>query len=159
MYVWQIRRPGVQMKSLYDVFRAIQADEADHVKTMQACLDPEANLRSPSMEKKILTGVALLGVVSLILSSGGGGEFTDLATSDSLVDSSAIAGGDASATALVEAALAGASGMAQQLAQDEEEGGLLGLGTDLVEGGAILEVMRTVFASAVQALARFFPFL
>ena len=154
----QIRRPGVQMQSLYDVFRAIQADEADHVKTMQACLDPEANLRSPSMEKKILTGIALLGVVSLVLSSGSGIS-TDLATSDSLVDSSAITAGDASATALVDAALAGAAGVAQKLVQDEEEGGLLGVGTDLVEGGAVAEVIRRGFVSAVEALARFLPFL
>jgi len=46
------------MTSLYDVFFAICGDEGDHVGTMQACLDPNIVVASPSMERKGLIGLA-----------------------------------------------------------------------------------------------------
>jgi hypothetical protein len=58
------------MRSLYDVFKAIQADEVDHVATMEACLDPNVALLSPSLERRFLTGFSLLTAVSLALSVG-----------------------------------------------------------------------------------------
>jgi len=64
----QIRRPGENLKSLYDVFEAIREDEGDHVKTMQACLDPSENLRAPSLEKKALTGAGILYLLTSFLS-------------------------------------------------------------------------------------------
>jgi len=66
----EVRKPGSKMRSLYDVFCAIQCDEADHVCTMKACLDPEVSVLSPSLEKKLLTGVALGATVGYFLSTG-----------------------------------------------------------------------------------------
>ena len=56
------------MKSLYDVFKAIRADETDHVSTMQACLDEHSVLVSPSLEKKVLVGAGIVAVAATILS-------------------------------------------------------------------------------------------
>ena len=98
------------MTSLYDVFSAIKADEADHVSTMESCLDPNVSVRSPSIERRILTGVALASVAQLIAASGGG-----LSTSTDLVaDETAIQA--LSSTNAVEAAVAGAAAAASQLA-------------------------------------------
>jgi hypothetical protein len=57
------------MSSLYDVFCAVRDDEGDHVGTMHACLDPESILRSPSLEKKVLAGLALAAAVGFYLST------------------------------------------------------------------------------------------
>lgn len=55
----EIRRPGKNMMSLYDVFTAIRDDEGDHVSTMNQCLDPSAAVRSASLEQRLLFGSAL----------------------------------------------------------------------------------------------------
>lgn len=68
----QIRRPGLSMTTLHDVFMAIQADEGDHVIAMDACLDPNVPIVSPSIEKRFLTGAALATVVAAIAGSGQG---------------------------------------------------------------------------------------
>jgi hypothetical protein len=68
--LFQIRRPGQDMKNLYDVFRAIRADEADHVSTMKACLDDNVLLISPSLEKKVLIGTGIVSAAAALLSSG-----------------------------------------------------------------------------------------
>lgn len=65
-----IRKPGENMKSLYDVFSAIRMDEGDHVGTMKACLDPNIAVNSPSMERRILTGVAFAASVGYLLGVG-----------------------------------------------------------------------------------------
>jgi len=65
-----IRKPGTSMKSLYDVFMAIRADEGDHVGTMKACLDPNIAVMSPSLETRFLTGVALSTMIGYFLSTG-----------------------------------------------------------------------------------------
>jgi len=72
-FPYKIRRPGDNLRSLYDVFQAIREDEGDHVKTMQACLDPSANLRAPSLEKKALTGAGLIYLLASYLTVGGEG--------------------------------------------------------------------------------------
>jgi hypothetical protein len=64
-----IRRPGTNMKSLYDTFVAIRADEGDHVSTMNACLDPSVSMRSPSLERKILYGAALVALAATVLTT------------------------------------------------------------------------------------------
>lgn len=111
------------MKSLYDVFKAIQADEGDHVSTMQACLDPKVALVSPSIEKRILTGIGLLATVGLVL-SGTGTSPTDVA-----VDGTTLAEGTTSITTVAEAVVAGAATIASQM-MDVVSGG-----TTIIEGG------------------------
>ena len=64
-----IRRPGANMKSLYDTFVAIRADEGDHVSTMHACLDPEVSMRSPSLERRILYGAALVSLAATVVAT------------------------------------------------------------------------------------------
>jgi hypothetical protein len=61
-----VRKPGTNMKSLYDVFTAIRNDEGDHVNTMQSCLDPSAPTLSSGLESRVLTGVALAAATSYL---------------------------------------------------------------------------------------------
>jgi len=69
-----IRRPGFNMKSLYDVFDAIQSDEGDHVKTMKACLDDKTVVLSPSLENRVLIGISLTALTGYVATTG---EFYD----------------------------------------------------------------------------------
>lgn len=69
------RLPGDKMKSLYDVFTAIKADEGDHVSTMKACLDPEVAVQSPSTEKRLLVGGAFVAAISYMVTTGDFAEF------------------------------------------------------------------------------------
>uniref|UniRef100_A0A7S4MGU0 Ubiquinol oxidase n=1 Tax=Odontella aurita TaxID=265563 RepID=A0A7S4MGU0_9STRA len=66
----EVRKPGENMKSLYDVFSAIREDEGDHVGTMKACLDPNVAVNSPAMERRFLTGVAFVASVGYLLGAG-----------------------------------------------------------------------------------------
>ncbi|KAL7549668.1 hypothetical protein ACHAWF_016965, partial [Thalassiosira exigua] len=66
-----VRRPGTDMRSLYDVFVAIRNDEGDHVQTMESCLDPDVATLSPGLEGRVLTGVALAAGANLLLGGGG----------------------------------------------------------------------------------------
>ena len=130
----EVRRPRVT--NLHDVFAAIQADEGDHVRAMQACLDPEASVRSISMERKFLLGVVLAAVASVALAAG-----------DPMVD----VGVDGTA---VEALLAGAAG---QLLQDGEEGAAVEVSSGaplLVEGAR--RALTAALENLVKALAAFF---
>eukprot|EP00804_Cyclotella_cryptica_P030582 CCRYP_020013-RB/>CCRYP_020013-RB protein AED:0.15 eAED:0.15 QI:0/-1/0/1/-1/1/1/0/512 len=58
-----IRKPGINLRSLYDIFVAIRDDEGDHVSTMKSCLDPKEATLSPALESRVLTGVALAASV------------------------------------------------------------------------------------------------
>jgi len=82
-----VRKPGKNMRSLYDVFVAIRTDEGDHVHTMTSCLDPKVAVLSPGLENRVLTGVALAAGASVFV--GGGGLDT---VSESLTGLSAIEG-------------------------------------------------------------------
>lgn len=62
-----VRRPGLEMKTLYDVFVAIRNDEGDHVSTMNSCLDPKEVTLSPALESRVLTGVALASTAGYFL--------------------------------------------------------------------------------------------
>jgi hypothetical protein len=62
----RVRKSGMSMKSLYDVFVAIRNDEGDHVNTMQSCLDPTAPTLSQGLESRVLTGVALTAAASYL---------------------------------------------------------------------------------------------
>lgn len=61
-----VRKSGMSMTSLYDVFVAIRNDEGDHVNTMQSCLDPTAPTLSQGLESRVLTGVALTATASYL---------------------------------------------------------------------------------------------
>ena len=61
-----VRKPGTDLRSLYDVFVAIRNDESDHVHTMTSCLDPSVAVLSPALESRVLTGVALAAGASLL---------------------------------------------------------------------------------------------
>jgi hypothetical protein len=135
------------MNSLYDVFCAIRADEGDHVSTMQACLDPEATLRSPSLEKRVLAGVALAAAVGFLLSTG---DMVDITGDATLEDGFA-------ATGVVESVVAGVSNFAQQIASDEQEGNMVGLSADAMEAGkagAFMGVVRQGVMKVALEIAR-----
>ena len=123
------------MRSLYDVFSAIRADEADHVNTMQACLDPQANVRTPSLERKVLTGVAFVAVVSALASTG------DIGT---VVDVDTAAENAASVDAMIDAATAGAALAGGAMAENEE-----------IASVAFVEVTRRGIVQFLETLARF----
>jgi len=118
--VSEVRMPGEQMRTLHDVFSAIREDEGDHVGTMKACLNPQVAFASPSLEKKILVGVALAATVGYLVSTG---VVADIDQIEEMVDSSAngfVEGAvdDATATAidtLLGAMFAGASSMSSGL--------------------------------------------
>ena len=99
------------MSSLYDVFCAIRDDEDDHVSTMHACLDPTANLRSPSREKKIFAGLVLAAAIGYYFSMVGTG--TDVAdvAGDTVVEDGSVA------TGLVEPLLAGIASFVTTIAE------------------------------------------
>lgn len=66
-----VRKPGTNLRSLYDVFVAIRNDEGDHVQTMSSCLDPKVAVLSPGLESRFLTGMALAAGASLLLGGSG----------------------------------------------------------------------------------------
>ena len=66
-----VRKPGLDLRSLYDVFLAIQNDEGDHVQTMTSCLDPTVATLSPALENRVLTGVALVTGASILVGNAG----------------------------------------------------------------------------------------
>jgi hypothetical protein len=106
------------MSSLYDVFCAIRADEGDHVSSMQACLDPETTLRSPSLEKRVLAGLALAAAVGFLVSTGDFAvDFTDITDIADVAGDAASEDGSA-VTGIVESLLAGMAGFAQQVTGD-----------------------------------------
>ena len=89
------------MTTLYDVFKAIQADEGDHVAVMEACLDPHVPIISPSIEIRFLTGAALAAAVTLVGASvGSPSSLEDLAGGD--IVKSLFAQGSAVATRIFE---------------------------------------------------------
>jgi hypothetical protein len=175
------------MSSLYDVFCAIRADEGDHVSTMQACLDPESTLRSPSLEKRVLAGLALAAAVGFLVSTGDFVDVTDYAdvAGDAVLEDGSVATGivesllaglvgfaqqvagdgadvdavledGSAATGIVESLLAGMSSIAQQLTNNEQEGSVAALGTDMAEtgaAGAFMGAARESLASVLTAIA------
>jgi hypothetical protein len=135
------------MSSLYDVFCAIRADEGDHVSTMQACLDPEVTLRSPSLEKRFLAGLALAGVVGYFVSTG---DFVDITDYTDVAGDAVLEDGSA-ATGIVESVLAGLASLAQQVAGESVD-----VDAVLEDGSAttgIVESFLVGMASISQQLA------
>jgi hypothetical protein len=133
------------MTSLYDVFTAIKADESDHVCTMGACLDPDVALQSPSMERKILFGIALLAIAPLIASMNGGG--------DLIVDDAAIVASDG-VTSMAEMTAAGILGMTGRMFDESSTD----IETLIEEGGALavfLERGRAILVAIGEAFIKF----
>ena len=114
--------------------------------TMQACLDPQAGILSPSLEKNFLMAVALVASVSFFVSAGG-----DMSSIVDNADLDVATEASTTGTAALDAIVAGVAGFAQKIVQDQEEGNLVGVGADLVETGGIVELVKTAF----EAMARF----
>jgi len=106
----EIRRPGFNMTTLYDVFAAIKADEGDHVGTMEACIDPSVPVNSVSVEKRILAAAAIVAVASTFASG------MDLDT-DSVAGIVSQLGGDVADEDLSEVAEASAPALQLFFAQ------------------------------------------
>ncbi|KAL7567947.1 hypothetical protein ACA910_019657 [Epithemia clementina (nom. ined.)] len=156
----ELRTPGKHMLSLYDVFTAIRDDEGDHVGTMQACLDPEATLRSASLEKRLVTAVALASVAAAIVLSSGAGPVAGPEDIGRVVSE---IGETLSESTGLDVLVAGLGGLAQQVLQSNSEGNLLEVGNDLAEatdaaaaaGGArrgivaVLEAIGAIFSRII----------
>ena len=105
------------MRNLYDVYKAIQADEGDHVTAMKACLDPNIRLVSPSVERRLVTAAALFATLGLLVNGGG-------SPSDVGIDTSAIE--NFSTEGIAETAVSGLAALLSQI--------MGGTSTDTVEG-------------------------
>jgi hypothetical protein len=111
------------MQSLYDVFAAISADEGDHVSAMGACLDTNATLQSPSVERRVLIGVAALALGSYLFSATGVFDANLIDTADTTtIDAVVSASTDSSLLAEIAAAAAtGFSQFFEEIVQVDQE--------------------------------------
>eukprot|EP00578_Thalassiosira_sp_NH16_P005612 CAMPEP_0181137874 /NCGR_PEP_ID=MMETSP1071-20121207/33932_1 /TAXON_ID=35127 /ORGANISM="Thalassiosira sp., Strain NH16" /LENGTH=604 /DNA_ID=CAMNT_0023224645 /DNA_START=181 /DNA_END=1995 /DNA_ORIENTATION=+ len=144
-----VRKPGTDMRSLYDVFVAIRNDEGDHVQTMASCLDPKAATLSPALESRVLTGMALAAGTSLLLGSAGLGSIgAGLAGMDGIEGLSDVAEGMTDLDSILSEE--GASGLLNAIV-----GGLAGLSSGLQEiiGVEGAEIDDDVAGSAVEDFA------
>ncbi|CAB9496459.1 Ubiquinol oxidase [Seminavis robusta] len=148
----ELRRPGLQMESLYDVFSAIRDDEGDHVGTMEACLDPTVAKLSPSLERKVLTGIATAAAVAFFLNGGDAGT-VDV---DQLVDGVDFAADETVATSVVDGTIAAIAGIASQLGQDTgDESAGAGIFADIFEEGS-MSALADFLAEVLVIFSRFF---
>mmetsp|Transcript_31531 Transcript_31531/g.76409 ORF Transcript_31531/g.76409 Transcript_31531/m.76409 type:complete len:181 (-) Transcript_31531:217-759(-) len=139
------------MRNLHDVYKAIQADEGDHVTAMKACLDPSVSLVSPSLERRLVTASALVATVGLLLISGGDVNPDDIAADASTVETFA---GDG----IVEIVLSGFAAVSSQLMGDNSPEAVAGAesaveGTELFLQASSIEKMVSAVAAG---LASFF---
>jgi ubiquinol oxidase len=145
----ELRKPGDDMQSLYDVFDAIKADEGDHVGTMKACLDPNVAVQSPSLEQKVLIGASLVFASALAVQTG----VIDIPSIDMLKDAldtgSNIAVDDTAAEVMVGAVGAGATFMREFFGTDEE----VGATTELLESGTLLLILEATRKAILQFIA------
>mmetsp|Transcript_21941 Transcript_21941/g.47011 ORF Transcript_21941/g.47011 Transcript_21941/m.47011 type:complete len:618 (-) Transcript_21941:359-2212(-) len=151
-----VRRSGMDMRSLYDVFVAIRSDEGDHVQTMTSCLDPQVATLSPGLESRVLTGVALAAGASLVFGTGGIDGLTTISDglgglagiegmgmeglgdiADSVTDlDSVLAEDGGAASGLINAIVGGLAGLANGI---QELGGTEGAEIDDDVAGSALE--------------------
>lgn len=139
------------MQSLYDVFKAIQADEGDHVGTMKACLDPDIAVQSPSLEQKVLYGAALVSAGVLATSTG----YIDIPDVSFLKDVLDAGSDIAVDDTTVDIAAGVGAGFLSKFLEDDEQAGLA---ADAIEGGSLLFILETARKGIVDAviwLARF----
>jgi hypothetical protein len=148
------------MHSLYDVFCAIQDDERDHMSTMMACLDSEVTVRSRSLEKKVLTGMALAAAVYVFLSEG---EMSGVIDGiDQVGDVAASTTSSLTLDTAVDAALASAAGLTTGGLLEDEEG--LASTAEAVEAGLAstaeaVEGLRRLGTLAVEVIEGFISIL
>lgn len=178
----ELRRPGEQMRNLHDVFRAIAEDEGDHVSTMNACLDPQANLQSPSLERRAVSGIALVAAAAYLATTA---TFIDPALIDpTLIDGSTVADmiGAADSMTIAEVLAAGAvrtfpfliekcvylptqlflitrsyfscsqAAFGERFLEDASLRDTVDLGLDAVEGGAALGFMEQLRRVALEVI-------
>jgi len=140
------------MKSLYDVFKAIQADEGDHVKTMVACLDPDIAVQSPSLEQKVLLGAALMSSAALAASTG----YIDMPDIDflnNILDAGSNVAVDDTTVDVV--AGAGAAFFSQFFEEENEAS----LAAEAIEAGSLLFVLKSMQRFAAEFFAVIARFL
>jgi hypothetical protein len=149
------------MRSLYDVFGAIKADEGDHVATMKACLDPTVAVSSPSIERRLLTGVALVAAVSLLLTTNDfSADNLDVVTNSvdgvlDTVDSGANIEGETMFEALLAAVVGAANTGKDVLAKEElETEALVEVGPEV-----LLIALRQAAAQAAKIIGKILFFL
>lgn len=135
------------MRNLYDVFRAIRADETDHVSTMKACLDENVVLLSPSLEKKVLIGAGIVAATAVLFASG------DMSgSSDLLSFNPADLALDGSSSFEIDALLAGAGTVVTQLFGSGSEAGLDAQEVAaLEEGGFVAQFLSEGFVAGLLA--------
>jgi len=149
----EIRKPGKNMKSLYDVFTAIRSDEGDHVGTMKACLDPQVAVLSPSLEIRALTGLALAASVGYYIATG------DLSPAD--VTSDIIDGVDDTilGDSFVEAIIGAIAAFIQGIQSFNEGAGDLEQEVEVAEEVAAAGGIAVLFENFRQALAEILKLL
>lgn len=141
------------MQTLYDVFKAIQADEGDHVGTMKACLDPDIAVSSPSLEQKVLSGAALVYAGTLAVSTGYI-DIPDISFLRDLLDTGTDGLVAVDGTTVDVAAGIGA-GFLSKFFEDDEQAGMA---AEAIEGGSllfILETARKALVDVITAIIRF----
>ena len=138
------RRPHVV--TLYDVFCCIRDDEAEHVKTMALCQDPEVLVRSPNTEAAFVASALSLLLLSYVGDQLGTGltaptaqMLTDVqATTDDMASS--VEGVLTAATGALSADPASESAVASQLS-------------------ALSTSVRAAIVEALEALSKLWPLL
>lgn len=104
---------------------------------MEACLDPNVAKLSPSLERKVLTGIAAAAAIAIFLNTGADitiGTDVDIDSLDTAVDSLIV---DEGTIGLLDAAMAGAAGALSQLGAEDGE---TNLAAGLLEKGAQSEL-------------------
>lgn len=166
-----VRKPGTDLRSLYDVMVAIRNDEGDHVHTMMSCLDPKVAVLSPALEGRVLTGIALAAGSSLFFgatgfgSLGGGVGLNDIEgvanIADGMTDLDSILTEDGSLGAAVVGGLAGLANGLQELfgaeaevVDDDVTGSTLeniaASGIDGFEMESILELVKSIILGILE---------
>ena len=148
-----LRNPGESMESLYDVFSAIRDDEADHVKTMQACLDAELTINSASTETRLLYSLLMAATVGYGLATPEG---ADVSRIEQLLGST----GDLTVgEGIIDTALAGAAGLVNLVAGSNEEGAVTETAETLEASGFILLFFEGLLKGILAVVEEFLRFL
>ena len=142
----QLRRPGDTMRTLFDVFSAIRDDEGDHVSTMKSCLDPTVAARTPSVERRLLVGGAMLAAFAYYVSTN---DFQFIDFDSFGIDSLGDLG--------LDGILAGGAAAGQKFLEDEDSKGLIG---DAMDDDAVLESasfqLRKVLTKIAELISKLF---
>ena len=138
------------MQNLFDVFAAIAADEADHTCAMSACLDTNATFYSPSVERRVLIGVAAAAIATSLLSTSGVFDASFIDSADGAISFTS----DSTVITEAAAATAGLTGWAREMI-NEDESGIEGVGKELIEGrGATFEIVRRAWIEILKFASR-----